>query len=61
MDSFLKTEEAARVVGLSRSFLYREAANIPAARRAGRALRWDLPALKHWMEAQAHRATCPKE
>lgn len=47
------THEAARVCGLSPSFLYRSWKGNPAARRAGRALRWDVNELKEWMREQA--------
>ncbi len=50
---FVKTREAARAVGLSPYFLYRHADHLPAAHRAGRALRWDVPSLKAWMREQA--------
>ena len=50
---FLRTDEAARAVGLSRNFLYRHARHIPASRRAGKALRWDLIELRNWMAALA--------
>ena len=49
----VKTPDAARAVGLSPYFLYRHADEIPAAHRAGRALRWDIPTLKIWMREQA--------
>ncbi len=47
------TTAAARAVNLSKWFLYRHADKIPAAHRAGRALRWDTPKLKEWMREQA--------
>ena len=56
MTSFQTTEMAAKAVGLSRWFLYRNAKNNPAARRAGKALRWDLDRLKDWMAENAGNA-----
>lgn len=53
MSDMVKTREAAKAVGLSPYFLYRQARGNPAAYRAGRALRWDLEALKAWMRQQA--------
>jgi len=53
MANFEKTEAAARAVGLSKYYLYRHAEHIPAAHRAGRALRWDVEALKQWMREEA--------
>ena len=52
MTSFETTEGAAKAVHLSKWFLYRNAKRIPAAHRAGRALRWDVEALKQWMRDQ---------
>ena len=52
-----KTETAADAVGLSKHYLYRNADHIPAAHRAGRALRWDVEALKAWMRQQAMDAS----
>jgi len=52
MNSFETTEKAAEAVHLSKWFLYRNAKRIPAAHRAGRALRWDVEALKQWMRDQ---------
>ena len=49
------TTAAARAVNLSKWFLYRHADKIPAAHRAGRALRWDTPKLKEWMRGEAER------
>ena len=48
-----KTRPAARATGLSASYLYKHAHEIPAAHRAGRALRWDILALRAWMRQQA--------
>ena len=56
MPDYKPTKEAAAEVHLSASFLYRHSQQIPAARRAGRALRWDMDALKAWMISQAQRA-----
>jgi predicted DNA-binding transcriptional regulator AlpA len=53
MQNYVTTASAAKLVGLSRSFLFRNACRIPAARRAGRALRWDVEELRHWMAEQA--------
>jgi len=53
MSAMVKTREAAQAVGLSQFFLYRNANHIPAAYRAGRALRWDVSELKEWMRQQA--------
>ena len=53
MQAMLKTKEAAKTVGLSPYFLYRNANHIPAAHRAGRALRWDVDALRKWMRQEA--------
>jgi len=47
------TVVAATEVHLSKWFLYRNAHRIPAAHRAGRALRWDIETLKLWMRDQA--------
>ncbi len=52
----VKTNEAARAVGLSPYFLYRHADKIPAAYRAGRALRWDVEELRSWMRTQAEKS-----
>ena len=56
MSVLKNTEAAAKEVGLSKWYLYRNWPNIPAAYRAGKALRWDIEALKEWMrqQAQAH-------
>lgn len=48
-----KTHKAALESGLSVSFLYHNWRQIPAARRAGNALRWDVDQLLEWMRAQA--------
>jgi hypothetical protein len=53
MPNYKPTKAAAAEVHLSPSFLYRHSKEIPAARRAGRALRWDVNALKAWMRQQA--------
>ncbi len=53
MDPLVDTDAAAKSAGLSKWFLYRNANKIPAAHRAGRALRWDTTQLKEWMRAQA--------
>ncbi len=53
MEPFVTTDIAAQLVGLSKWYLYRNANKIPAAHRAGRALRWDTTQLKEWMRAQA--------
>ncbi len=53
------TEVAAKEVHLSKWFLYRHAQRIPAAHRAGRAIRWDVDALKLWMREQAHAGENP--
>lgn len=53
MGNYQTTKQAAVAVGLSTFFLYRKAKVIPAARRCGRALRWDVEALKTWMAEQA--------
>ncbi len=52
MIDFHTTIEAAKAVHLSKWYLYRNAKRIPAAHRAGRALRWDVEALKQWMRDQ---------
>ena len=49
-----KTHKAAIKSGLSASFLYHNWRQIPAARRAGNALRWDVDELLEWMKQQAH-------
>lgn len=54
MVGLVDTKTAAAAVGLSYSHLYRNAHWIPAAYRAGRAVRWDLNELKCWMREQAH-------
>ena len=53
MESLVTTETAARLAGLSKWFLYKHSHEIPAAHQAGRALRWDVAALKKWMRDQA--------
>lgn len=53
MSQLQSTEAAAKAVGLSKWFLYRNWPNIPAAYRAGKALRWDVEELKEWMRKQA--------
>jgi predicted DNA-binding transcriptional regulator AlpA len=53
MAEMAKTKEAAKAVGLSTFYLYRNADRIPATFRAGRALRWDIELLRAWMRAQA--------
>ena len=55
MNQLANTRSAAKAVGLSPWFLYRNAKQIPASFRAGRALRWDIEALKAWMRQQAER------
>ncbi|HEV8328442.1 MAG TPA: hypothetical protein VGQ08_13255 [Nitrospiraceae bacterium] len=52
--TLVKTPIAAQAVGLSASYLFRNAKRIPASRRAGKALRWDVSELRDWMAAQAH-------
>jgi predicted DNA-binding transcriptional regulator AlpA len=49
----VKTRQAALEAGLSASFLYHNWQHIPAARRAGNALRWDVDELLEWMKQQA--------
>ena len=49
----VKTRQAAVEAGLSVSFLYHNWKHIPAARRAGNALRWDIDQLLDWMREQA--------
>ena len=61
MSDLEKTRPAAKAVGLSRWYLYRNADKIPAAHRAGRALRWDVGALKQWMRDQAKRENETKD
>lgn len=56
MNSLQSTEAAAKAVGLSKWFLYRNWPSIPAAYRAGKALRWDVEALKAWMKEQADQS-----
>ena len=56
MDDLENTRRTAKAVGLSPWYLYRNANKIPAAHRAGRALRWDVAALKAWMRSQATQA-----
>ena len=53
MEPLVRTAEAARISGFSRSFLYHRHKEIPAVRRIGRNLRWDIPVLLAWMESQA--------
>lgn len=53
MSDLEKTRPAAKSVGLSPWYLYRNADKIPAAHRAGRALRWDVDELRAWMREQA--------
>ncbi len=53
MENLETTAVAAKAAGLSKWFLYRNARKIPAAHRAGRALRWDLEGLRAWMRQQA--------
>jgi len=53
MEGLVKTPIAARMVGLSPSWLFRNAPRLPGAHRAGRALRWDVKELKRWMAEQA--------
>lgn len=53
MARYEKTVDAAAEVHMSPSFLYKNWHCIPAARRAGRALRWDMDELKRWMASQA--------
>ena len=45
--------KAAKVFGLSESYLYKTWKDNPAALRAGRALRWDIHKLRAWMREQA--------
>lgn len=56
MANFETTEKAAEEVHLSKWFLYRNVNRIPAAHRAGRALRWDVEALKEWMRGQVNQS-----
>lgn len=51
----VSTRAAAKAVGLNPFFLYRHIHQIPAVYRAGRALRWDVEALKEWMREQVTR------
>ena len=54
-ESLVATAIAAKSAGLSTGYLYKNADRIPAAHRAGRALRWDIIKLKEWMRDQAVR------
>ena len=54
MEAYEKTRPAARAVGVSASYLFHNWKIIPAARKAGRSLRWDIDELKAWMKEQAH-------
>jgi hypothetical protein len=56
MARYEKTSAAAAEVNLSPSFLHKNWQAIPAARRAGRALRWDMDELKQWMAQQARQS-----
>ncbi len=47
------TAQAAKMYGVSKSWLYKNWKDNPAALRAGRALRWDLKKLREWMRQQA--------
>ena len=49
----VRTKAAARALGLSPFFLYRNSKVFPGAHRAGKALRWDVAQLKSWMANQA--------
>lgn len=51
-----KTEEAARIVKVSKSFLHHHWKEIPAALKAGRHLRWDMDRLKNWMRENAENS-----
>ncbi len=53
MEPLEVTKEAARIAKMAPSWLYRNWKRIPAARRAGRSLRWDVGELKEWMRRQA--------
>jgi len=52
-EALVNTEKAARLCGISASYLYHNWKGNPAAFRAGRALRWDVDALRQWMREQA--------
>ena len=49
------TAAAAKAVKLSVWWLYRNQDQIPAVRKAGRAIRWDVDELKEWMKEQADK------
>ncbi len=49
----VKTLEASWVSGMSKSFLDHNWRTMGGARRAGRALRWDVDELLEWMKQQA--------
>ena len=51
--SYENTTVTARIFKVSTSFLYKNWRKIPAARLAGRALRWDIQGLSEWMQQQA--------
>lgn len=53
MGNLETTSAAATATALSKWYLYRNAHKIPAARRAGRAVRWDVGELKEWMRREA--------
>ena len=48
-----KTEEAAAIVKVSKSFLHHRWREIPGTMRAGRALRFDIKKLLEWMRQNA--------
>ena len=52
----VKTPVAARATELSVSYLLHNWRNMRGARRAGRALRWDLDELLEWMKQQAQES-----
>ena len=53
MGNLEKTRVAAKEVGLTPWYLYKNSEKLPGAYRAGKALRWDINELKAWMRKKA--------
>lgn len=49
----VSTREAAKATGSCPSFFYRHQHEIPGQYRVGRCLRWDVAAVREWMQRKA--------
>jgi excisionase family DNA binding protein len=54
-DSLLSIDEAASVLGMSKSYLYRNAAEFPFVRRQGRSLRFSARGVQEYLAGRRRR------